>query len=94
MPNMFEQTIRRDRLRQLIDIELDRAYAKHGNEPWSRHEFYAILLEEVEELWDDIKADRPLPMVLKELIQVAAMCQRYAETGQMGELLDNITVLP
>lgn len=94
MPNMFEQTIRRDRLRQLIDIELHSAYAKHGKEPWSRHEFYAILLEEVEELWDDIKADRPLPMVLKELIQVAAMCQRYAETGQMGELLDNITVLP
>lgn len=93
MTDLFEQTIRRDRLRRLIDAELDRAYAKHGKEPWSRHEFYAILLEEVEELWDDIKADSPLHVVLKELVQVAAMCQRYAETGQMGELMDNIEVL-
>ena len=61
--------------------ELDHAYAKHGRDPWGRHEFYAILLEEVEELWEAIKADAPQEEVLAELRQVAAMCFRYAETG-------------
>lgn len=70
-----------------VKEELDRAYDKHGSEPWSRHEFYAILLEEVEEMWDDIKADKPLQDVLKELIQVTAMCLRYAETGDMAKVV-------
>jgi len=66
---------------ELIATELDNAYAKHGREPWGRHEFYAILQEEVDELWDDIKADSPQELVIRELIQVAAMCFRYYETG-------------
>ena len=61
--------------------EVDRAYVKHGSEPWGRHEFYAILLEEVEETWDAIKCDAPQEIVLGELVQVAAMCLRYWETG-------------
>lgn len=65
----------------LIMAELERAYAKHGREPWGRHEFYAILLEEVDELWDAIKADEPTQRVLEEAVQVAAMCIRYMETG-------------
>lgn len=69
----------------MIKDELDRAYVKHGAESWSRHEFYSILLEEVDELWDDIKADKPLEDVLKELVQVSAMCLRYAETGDMKD---------
>lgn len=64
-----------------IGAELDRAYAKHGREPWSRHEFYAVLLEEVDELWDAIKANESDDRVLAELVQVAAMCFRYNETG-------------
>lgn len=71
----------------MVVNELDRAYAKHGSEPWSRHEFYAVLLEEVDELWDDIKADKPLDLVLKELVQVAAVCLRYAESGDMAEVV-------
>lgn len=71
----------RERMFAAIAAELDRAYEKHGTEPWSRHEFYAILKEEVDELWDDIKADAPQDRVLAELIQVAAMCVRYYETG-------------
>ena len=71
----------------MVKDELDRAYTKHGREPWSRHEFYAILKEEVDELWDDIKADEPLDLMLKELIQVTAMCVRYAETGDMSDEL-------
>jgi hypothetical protein len=67
----------------LADVrrELDHAYAKHGVAPWSRHEFYAILKEEVDELWDAIKADEPLDRVRAEAIQVAAMPVRYLETG-------------
>ena len=71
----------REQLIELIATELDNAYAKHGREPWGRHEFYAILQEEVDELWDDIKADSPQELVIRELIQVAAMCFRYYETG-------------
>lgn len=63
-----------------IERELDRAYAKHGSAQWSRHEFYGILLEEVDELWDAIKSDEPQARVEEELLQVAAMCVRYYET--------------
>ena len=80
----------RDNFVRLITEELDNAYAKHGSEPWSRHEFYAIFLEEVDELWDDIKADKPLDELLHELVQVAAMCLRYAETGDMAEVVRDL----
>lgn len=83
----FRRNQARDRFVGMITAELDRAYVKHGDEPWSRHEFYAILKEEVDELWDDIKADEPLDKLLKELVQVAAMCLRYAETGDMSDEL-------
>lgn len=66
-------------LRAMME-EIDRAYAKHGTEPWTRHEFYGILIEEVEELFDAIKGDLPTEKLLEEMIQVAAMCLRYAET--------------
>lgn len=63
-----------------VEAELKRAYAKHGREPWGRHEFYGILLEEVDELWADVKADAPFEQLERELVQVAAMCFRYFET--------------
>ena len=64
-----------------IRRELDRAYGKHGRDQWGRHEFYAILKEEVDELWDAIKADKPQEDVRDEAIQIAAMVFRYLETG-------------
>lgn len=64
-----------------ICAEIDHAYAKHGREPWGRHEFYAIMREEVDEVWDEIKRDTPTLDLLKEVVQVAAMCLRYSETG-------------
>ena len=68
-----------------VVAELARAYDKHGTEPWGRHEFYAILLEEVDELWAEIKKGGTEPFdrekMEKELIQVAAMTLRYFETG-------------
>jgi len=61
-------------------VELDHAYAKHGAEPWGRHEFYGVLKEEFDEIWEAIKSDAPIEFVLKEVVEVAAMCLRYAET--------------
>lgn len=62
--------------------ELSHAYTKHGELPWGRHEFYAILKEEVDELWDAIKDDEPLERVHAEAIQVAAMVVRFIDTGE------------
>jgi hypothetical protein len=64
----------------LIGAELDRAYAKHGDAQWSRHEFYGIINEEYEEMWKDIMTDAPQTQLEAEIVQVAAMCFRYFET--------------
>lgn len=71
---------RRADFMQRIEKELDRAYGKHGREQWGRHEFYGILLEEVDEVWDAIKADLPTEDLETEMVHVAAMCFRYFET--------------
>lgn len=47
----------------------------------SAHEGYAILAEEVDELWDVVKVNqkrRDLKLMRKEAIQVAAMAIRFA----------------
>lgn len=73
--------IDRARIIETVSAELDHAYAKHGREQWGRHEFYAILKEEVDELWDAIKSDAHQNDVRAEAIDVMAMCIRYLETG-------------
>lgn len=65
-----------------VICELDRAYAKHGRTKWGRHEFYAILKEEVDELWDAIKSDAEHAHVEREAIQIATMVFRHLETGE------------
>jgi len=60
---------------------LEKAYEKHGDAPWSRHEFYGILKEEFDEVWDAIKDDEPIENLMKEILQVAGVCMRYLETG-------------
>lgn len=64
-----------------ISNELDRAYTKHGKEQWGRHEFYGVIKEEFDEMWEDIKGDHESDRLEKEIIQIAAMCFRYLETG-------------
>ena len=76
----LDPVVRRRAIVEAISKELERAYSKHGRDQWGRHEFYAILKEEVDELWDAIKADHPQGQVVMEAIQVAAMCFRYLET--------------
>ena len=60
---------------QLIVNEYDRAITMYG--PFaSAHEGYSVLLEEVDELWDEIKKNGPTERVKAEAIQVAAMAVR------------------
>jgi hypothetical protein len=73
-----------------VMAELVRATGKHGrfNSP---HEAYAILLEEVDELWDDIKKNRSTTAYI-EAIQVAAMAVRFVVDCGLwdanGDLID------
>jgi len=62
---------------QLIGIEFKEASAKFNNFN-SIHEGFAVLLEEVDELWDTVKERRPSAEKLtKEAKQVAAMAIRF-----------------
>jgi hypothetical protein len=46
----------------------------------SAHEAYAVILEEVEELWEEVRhKHKRQAMMCAELVQIAAMCQRAAE---------------
>lgn len=57
--------------------ELSRAVRKHGAMR-GPHEGYAVILEELDELWDEIKRQKIDPVAMrKEAIQVAAMAMRF-----------------
>ncbi len=46
----------------------------------SNHEGYAVLREELDELWDEVKASKPFEAnarMRKEAVQVAAMALRF-----------------
>lgn len=60
---------------------MDRAKAKHGPQKFnSPHEGYAVLLEEVYELWDEVrKSKHDKELMRKEAIQVAAMAVRFID---------------
>jgi len=61
--------------------ELIRARKNHGPQS-SYHEGYAVLLEEVDELWDEVKkksSNRNHEDTLAELVQIAACAQKMAE---------------
>jgi hypothetical protein len=68
-------------IQNAIERELERAYSMHGRDRWGRHEWYAITLEELDEAWDAIRADAPSAELQAEIVQIAAMCYRYLETG-------------
>lgn len=57
--------------------ELSRALSLHGP-MHGPHEGYAVLLEEVDELWDEVRKRHPDPAAMrKEAIQIAAMALRF-----------------
>jgi hypothetical protein len=56
--------------------EFHRASARYS--PFhSAHEGYAVLKEEMDELWDEIKKDQSPFEMKQEAIQVAAMAVRF-----------------
>lgn len=64
-----------------VDVrrEVERARRKHAAMQ-SPHEGYAVILEELDELWDEIKKQRAGgPEMRKEALQVAAMALRFVE---------------
>ncbi len=60
--------------------ELTRARSRFGPIA-SLHEGYAVILEELDEFWEDVRSNDPdrLIRAYRELVQVAAMAQRTAE---------------
>ena len=74
-----------------VAAEIKNARIKH--QPiQSVHEGYAVILEELEEFWDEVRkkrADRDATLMLDELVQLAAMAQRTAEdTGLISPSSD------
>lgn len=65
---------------QYVRAEIDRARGLH--DPMSSaHEAYSVILEELDEFWEEVKKKREKrdpDKLFKELIQVAAMCVRAA----------------
>ncbi len=64
-----------------VDEELTRARAKHGP-MHGPHEGYAVILEELDELWEEVRAqdkERNVARMRCEAIQVAAMAVRFVE---------------
>lgn len=65
-----------------IAAELVRARAKHPGPFNSSHEGYAVLAEEVDELWDEVKKqtdERSFAKMRKEAVQIGAMALRFIE---------------
>lgn len=69
------------RFSDMVAAEIASARTNHKNIN-SFHEGYAIILEELDEVWEEVRkrsSERSNDRTLKELVQVAAMCQRTAE---------------
>ncbi len=62
-----------------IENEIDQSRRQHGVFSGS-HEGYAVILEEVEELWEQVKRkQRDFKKMEKECIQIAAMAIKFIE---------------
>lgn len=73
--------MRPDEAFKLIEHEFLRANDLYAN-LHSNHEAYAVIKEEVDELWDEIKKSKDVRgnnKIRKELIQVGAMVIRFLD---------------
>lgn len=67
-----------DAISDIVD-EFTHACSKFGSMS-SAHEGYAVLLEEVDELWDHVKMkqfERDMKAMRKEAVQIAAMALKF-----------------
>jgi predicted HNH restriction endonuclease len=67
---------------KMMQEELARSRELFPRPTNSLHEGYAVMLEEVDEAWEEIKVNARLRdngAVLQELVQVAAMAAKMAE---------------
>lgn len=63
-----------------VQLELQMAHKMHPRLLDDKHYAYAVILEELDEFWVEVKKKRSdKKRLLEELIQVAAMAQRAAE---------------
>lgn len=65
----------------MVLAEVERAKTLFPDDFVNQHEGYAVLLEEVDELWEEVKKNQrnyDLLAQRKEAIQVAAMAIRFA----------------
>lgn len=70
-----------DKFPKAVRNELIRAYTTHGPIR-SLHEGYAVILEEMDEAWDEIKkksSKRDMNNLLREFVQIGAMAQKISE---------------
>lgn len=66
----------------MVEGEVVRARTKWPSITGSAHHHYAVLKEELDETWDEIKHDN-LPKARAEMLQVAAMAIRFLmEAGE------------
>lgn len=67
-----------DKVLALVRTEVERAIQKHKGKFNSPHEGHSVIAEELDELWDEVKADRGRQQSgFYEAIQTAAMGIRY-----------------
>ena len=63
---------------KLIEKEAERGVSIHG--PFnSRHEGYAVIKEEFDELWDAIKRNSSIAALTTEAVQTGAMILRFLQ---------------
>ena len=76
-------------------VEVELARARLNNSAFnSLHEGYAVLLEELDEVWEEVKrkpSERDLNLLLSEIVQVGAMAQRLAEDCVLSQALCGFT---
>ena len=70
---------------EMVAKELARARSRYGDIN-TYHEGYAVILEELDEFWDQVRLwprTHSATVMLRELVQLAAMAQRVAEDSNL-----------
>lgn len=82
---MEASTMTLDQAIELVRVEVMVVNDKLGDDSMSKspHKGYALVLEELDEVWDEIRRNN-VGLSIKEMIQVAATATRYVH--QMSNL--------